>query len=174
MSNSEIEQKNSEEWRKIPFSHVEAYASSWGRIKCNGVIIKQSPRVRDYLGVSLKRKRYLVNRLVCMAFHGLPPAGKNEAMHLDNDAQNNTPENLAWGSHTENMKMDRGNNHSHAGAANKNSKLTEEIVKEIRDAYDNRLTGSWGRRALAEKFGISEAHCGRIALRKSGGWQHLE
>jgi len=44
-----------------------------------------------------------VHRLVCEAFHGPPPEGKSYVLHLDEDAHNNRPENLRWGSQKENL-----------------------------------------------------------------------
>ena len=44
-----------------------------------------------------------VHRFVCIAFHGLPPVGK-EVAHLDGDGLNNAADNLAWVTHSENEK----------------------------------------------------------------------
>src|SRR5690606_34466884 len=41
-------------------------------------------------------KTYRVHRLICEAFNGPAPDGY-VCMHLDEDASNNRPENLAWG-----------------------------------------------------------------------------
>jgi hypothetical protein len=43
-----------------------------------------------------------VARLVCEAWNG-PPGEGQVCMHLDEDASNNRPENLAWGSQRENL-----------------------------------------------------------------------
>lgn len=48
-------------------------------------------------------KTYKAHRLVCEAFNGAPPAGKPVCMHLDENAANNLPGNLAWGSQKENL-----------------------------------------------------------------------
>lgn len=48
-------------------------------------------------------KTYKVHRLVCEAFHGPAPFEGAVVMHLDEDARNNRPENLAWGSQRENL-----------------------------------------------------------------------
>ncbi len=50
-----------------------------------------------------KDKSYKVARLVCEAFNGLATEGKNVCMHLDENALNNTPGNLAWGTQKENL-----------------------------------------------------------------------
>ena len=69
----------------------------------------------------LKGKSYKIARLVCEAFHGPPPAGKNVCMHLDENAANNRPDNLKWGDQKENLnapqfkeykKMKRGDAHA--------------------------------------------------------------
>lgn len=46
-----------------------------------------------------------VHRLVCEAFHGGPPDPTSIVIHLDEDATNNRPENLKWGTQKENLNM---------------------------------------------------------------------
>lgn len=48
-------------------------------------------------------QNYKIARLVCEAFHGVPPDDKPVCMHLDENSQNNRPENLAWGTQKENL-----------------------------------------------------------------------
>lgn len=48
-------------------------------------------------------KPYKVARLVCEAFHGPAPEGKNNCLHKDEDASNNRPNNLKWGTQKENL-----------------------------------------------------------------------
>jgi hypothetical protein len=43
--------------------------------------------------------------MVCEAFHGQPPFDGSVVIHLDEDALNNRPENLMWGTQKENMNM---------------------------------------------------------------------
>ena len=47
-------------------------------------------------------KNYKVARLICEAFHGPAPDGA-VCMHLNEDASDNRPENLAWGTQKENL-----------------------------------------------------------------------
>lgn len=49
-------------------------------------------------------KRIAVHRLVCMAFHGLPPEGKPWVNHIDGNKANNHYTNLEWTSISENIK----------------------------------------------------------------------
>ena len=44
-----------------------------------------------------------VARLVCEAFHGLQPIDKPCVLHRDENARNNNPNNLYWGTQKENL-----------------------------------------------------------------------
>lgn len=46
-----------------------------------------------------------VHRAVCEAFHGPPPFERAVVIHLDENAHNNRPENLKWGTQKENLNM---------------------------------------------------------------------
>ncbi len=46
---------------------------------------------------------YKVSRLICEAFNGPPPAGSGVCMHDDENARNNRPENLKWGTQKINL-----------------------------------------------------------------------
>lgn len=84
-------------------------------INSNGVGERRSPGklLKQYMGdvgyycVALckdgipKNKR--VHDLVCSAFHGPRPEGM-EVLHLDGTRTNNKPENLMWGTRSDNMK----------------------------------------------------------------------
>ena len=50
----------------------------------------------------LRGRTYKVARLICEAFNGQPQDGQ-VCMHLDEDARNNRPENLRWGTQKENL-----------------------------------------------------------------------
>lgn len=70
-----------------------------------GRILKPTLGSHGYLTVSLcgdgKEKRYLVHRLVLLAFVG--PAGPDqETRHLDGDRTNNSLANLCWGTSSDN------------------------------------------------------------------------
>ena len=49
-------------------------------------------------------KSYKVARLVCAAFHGAAPA-RAVCMHLNEDARDNRPANLAWGTQKQNLNF---------------------------------------------------------------------
>lgn len=50
-----------------------------------------------------KGKTYKVAQLVCEAFNGRKSADDSVCMHLDENAANNRPSNLAWGTQKENL-----------------------------------------------------------------------
>jgi len=51
-----------------------------------------------------RTKTYRVAPLVCEAFHGSKPEGNNiVCLHRDEDARNNKPYNLKWGTQRENL-----------------------------------------------------------------------
>lgn len=52
------------------------------------------PGDQDRRQIMFRRKVYRVHKLVCAAFHGPRPFPGAVVMHLDEDNQNNTPENL--------------------------------------------------------------------------------
>ena len=43
---------------------------------------------------------------VALAFHGERPFPKAEILHLNHDEADNRPDNLKWGTRSENLKMD--------------------------------------------------------------------
>tara|TARA_R110000787_G_scaffold34360_1_gene89044 strand:- start:401 stop:811 length:411 start_codon:yes stop_codon:yes gene_type:complete len=51
----------------------------------------------------LKGKTYKVHRLIAEAFHGPAPFPDAVVMHLDENAANNRPTNLKWGTQKENL-----------------------------------------------------------------------
>ena len=115
-----------ETWKPIP-SQSGMMASSWGRvifpertaqmphgglraytpIPTYGCKRKASKTARhEYYGIFHKERGNMkIHRLICEAFHGPPPFPKAVVIHLDEDALNNRPENLKWGTQKENLNM---------------------------------------------------------------------
>lgn len=71
-----------------------------------GRIISATVNHYGYLKVSLHaegvRKTVLVHRLVCRSFHGVPPPGKELALHGNGNKKDNRASNLRWGSSADN------------------------------------------------------------------------
>lgn len=165
-----------ETWKLIP--SLPAYlASSEGRVMVVPTI-KPMPHggVRHYggepthgvlsegrYGFCYNGKNYRVHRLVCEAFNGPAPGPDQVVMHLDENALNNRPENLQWGTQSENLRAPgflafcrrRGK------AA---PKITEDQAKEVK-------YGGGSCKAVATKFGISASTVSNIRAGRS--WRHL-
>lgn len=114
-------------WKHVP--SVEGLeASSLGRVRCisyaqpmpyGGQRIRALSPTKGVVsygskGSTYRRlifrfrgKTYKVSRVVCEAFHGPAPVGKNVVLHLDEDSFNNLPDNLAWGTQRENLNAPR-------------------------------------------------------------------
>lgn len=104
-----------EEWLPIPGYEGLYEVSDLGRIRrvgaakgaTVGAILRQQPH-NAYLLVYLSRHGKIatlaVHRIVCYAFHGPPPLGKNHVLHEDDDGHNNRPGNLRWGTQAENNR----------------------------------------------------------------------
>jgi len=113
-----------EVWKPVP-SKEGVMASSLGRVRLPsrtatmpnggerdyhpkptyGVKTKASKTARHfYMGLQNKFFGNMkVHRLVCEAFHGAAPSPRHVVIHLDEDATNNKPENLKWGTQRENL-----------------------------------------------------------------------
>ncbi len=114
-------------WKDIP-SVPTMEASSWGRVRIKPYCIQMpgggvkylrpKPRVgteqksaagrpgvakRRMIYVLGLRKSFIVARLICEAFHGLPPFDGAMALHIDENPSNNRPTNLEWGTAKENQ-----------------------------------------------------------------------
>ncbi len=166
-------------WRDIPGYEGSYQVSSLGRVRslprvipvydsvrrvsysrpCPGKILRQA--VCDRAGhVSVHLGKYCrgipVHQLVMLAFRGYPPAGM-ETMHLNGNPTDNRPENLRYGTHSENMtdmyRIGKGV-----------LKLTPEDVRQIRFG----LSCGWSHRELAAVYGVS-----KTCIRCIGkGWRY--
>lgn len=109
----------------------------------------------------------LIHRLVLEAFVGPCPEG-HEACHNDGDARNNRLDNLRWDTRESNVldKIKHGTMRGiPPGEEHWNCKLTEQDVREIREAVGV-------QRNIAAMYGISDATMRDIKRRKS--WRHLK
>lgn len=130
LTESGLELSGAEIWKPVP-SERGVLASSFGRILLppsyaplpNGGYRAYTPAPRfgqvakskvgakhEYLHILVRRSDggnrqspRKVHQLVCEAFHGPKPFPKAVVIHIDENALNNRPENLKWGTQKENL-----------------------------------------------------------------------
>jgi hypothetical protein len=120
-------------------------------------------RVGRYLAFTTTKKMGAktkkLHRVMCEAFHGPPPGPEWCALHRDDDRNNNTPENLYWGTAKENSAdaVRNGVNSTaiiRSGENHLNATLSRADVDVIRSELASR--SSTGKQ-LAARFGVSPA-----------------
>lgn len=85
---------------KMPHGGTREYKTKWVR----GTIRRATKTARHcYYGILYRGSNYKIHRLVCEAFHGAAPEGMSIVLHLNEDATDNRPENLQWGTQKENL-----------------------------------------------------------------------
>ncbi len=173
-----------EDWRPIP--SLPGYsASSFGRIRRDAIIYGGYGSVRYPSGclsqralplghlqvtVSINNKPItrLVHRLVAETFLPLAPVGKDCVCHRDDNPSNNRPENLFWGTRTDNSNDKVSKNRQAKGEKIGSAKLLPESIREIR-----RL-GRLGinQYVIADQFGVTQTNISMIINRIT--WKHIK
>lgn len=173
-----------ETWRKIPglphhevsdrgrvrlLPHSRAYTRN-GRwtfsvtVHVEGRVLKPCDDGR-YLSVSIGRKKYLVHRLVLMAFARLP-IGDEQCRHRNGKSKDNRPKNLLWGTGTENQfdRFDHGT--ACAGEDSYRAILTE---KDVRQIMLLRSAGN-GPKAIADALCLERSHVKHVIYGQAWNW----
>ncbi len=156
-------------WKPV-IGYKDIYeVSNFGRVKGIGgttqrKVLKNLMGQRGYYSVTLSKNntliQYTIHRLVCAAFHGIPPSDKHEVAHYDGNKINNSPENLRWATRSENI-LDAIRHKTHpVGEKAQNSKLSNKQVIQIKELVKR---GRISRRKIAQKFGVSYCHLNAIA-----------
>jgi hypothetical protein len=134
-------------WRESPLYPGYKVTADGQVMGLRGAILKQRPGNAGYSivsisveGRSFRRTWAYVHRMVCSAFHGMPPTPLHEVRHLDGDPSNNAPGNLAWGTHAENMRDMVRHGRGTQGERHGNALLDDEIVLAVRADW---ATGKW-------------------------------
>lgn len=104
---------------------------SFSKYSKNGKLLKMEKTNNGYLRVHLKRKHYLIHRLVASYFLEFPKEGM-VVNHKDSNKQNNNVSNLEWCTQKENIKhsFDAGRCIRYKGIENT---LSKNIVKQNLD-----------------------------------------
>lgn len=134
-----------EEWRPIDGWPYEV--SSCGRVRrASGEPVRWY-RLGPYKAVWLRKqagarpKSFSIHRLICVAWHGLPPPDRPWALHRNDVPDDLRPDNLYWGTPQDNVddmirhgKVARGDGHGR-------SRLTDDQCCEIRRLYAEASVG---------------------------------
>lgn len=117
-------------------------------------------------------KARLVHRLAYIAVHGLNSADGLVVRHRCDVPACVNPAHLEIGTQGDNIRdmESRGRRGSLKGEANRASKATEALVREIRAAYV-RGSSDLGQVALARRYGMTQAAIGKIINRRT--WPHV-
>lgn len=117
-----------------------------------------------------------VHNIVALAFFGERPPGY-EVDHINGIKIDNRICNLEYVSHSVNCQrsFDIGIQKPKRGSLNGMAKLTEKDVAEIREYYrkNKGKRGGYGRKALAERYRVSESHIKDIISRRRNVWPHV-
>jgi hypothetical protein len=132
---------------------IDTTGQVWTRAKGEWKRLKSSQTSRGYASITPakdgKHTTKLVHRLMCEAFYGPSPAGKDQVRHLDGNRQNNAVENLDWGTQEQNW-TDRAAQGAGMGSDHHSSRLCEE------DAFKIRWSDA-SQRSLAREYGVSQS-----------------
>ena len=135
--------------KRIAFSDAKNIIAENHTVDDNGCWIwKRQPAAR-YPKVMISGEFFGVHRLSYIVHHGQIPDGMHVCHRCDVTRCVN-PEHLFAGTHQENM-LDMAAKGRHPG---KKSKLSDELVEEIRARHRRGFPSSW----LAEDYGISARH----------------
>jgi hypothetical protein len=118
---------------------------------------------QGYRSISLchesKKVTKSVHKLVCMAFHGMPPFPYYQVRHLDGNQQNNRPENLAWGSQEDNWMDRKVHGHGMEGQKHPMAKLSDFEAQALKWAIEKGLVS---QHRAARILGMSQAGISHI------------
>lgn len=115
--------------------------------------------------VDARKVTFLVHRLVCEAFNGPQPHGRELVAHNDGNPLNNHFSNLRWATHAENLADRLAHGTDPSGERNPRARLNWSQVRAIRQRY----TGKHGQvAALAREFGLS--HSAMLSVCRGDNW----
>ena len=98
------------------------------------------------------------------------PNNLPELDHLDSNRMNPSADNLEWVTHEENIRRahEKGNYNGHiVGVKNPKAKLNEEIVKNIREDFNNGLT----QKKISTKYQVPWSTVHNIVTFQT--WKHV-
>lgn len=123
---------------------------------------------KGYRAVTLchenKKVTKSVHKLVCLAFHGEPPAPHLQVRHLDGNSENCKPDNLLWGTQEENWVDRKAHGRGIEGEKHHAAKLTDAEREHLRWAI---AKGLCSQRHAARMLGMSQSAIGQIVNKET-------
>lgn len=189
---SKNQQNIKEIWKDIVGCEGIYQVSNLGRIKRLGkskynserILTTNTSKSNPYPRVNLhscgkKPRNRPVHQLVLEAFVGLPPIGC-ETRHLDGNKNNNSLNNLQYGTHHINIKdsVKHGTHYTHivSGQDHNNSKLTDGNVRAIlqllKHGKNNGSDKKYTQKQIGQIFGVGNNAISMIKLNKT--WKHID
>lgn len=138
-------------------------------------IIKPSARDGYYQSMFLrddgKYCTYKIHKMITLAFYGERKAGQ-QVNHIDGNKLNNSIKNLEYCTFRENIdhSVVNGLQKPRRGELNGMAKLTQDDVLAIRNHAKTCGSRYYGRKTLAEKYGVSPAHIKDIVTKRRNVW----
>ena len=153
---------------------VDNVGNVWS--KKRGKVRKLKPSNHEgYLMVSPydngKSRSVCVHVLMCTAFWGEKPTSLHEVRHLDGNRHNNLPDNLRWGTRSENqqdalrhgtqvmLKMPRIKGINSGRLPGTKTKITKNDAMDIKKEYE---AGGVYQYEIAKRFNISPSFVSKI------------
>ena len=175
--NTVSKQSSIERWESIPF--LDGYEiSNLGRVKSSffpnnkrGKILQPRIDKHGYLRIIIRKKGYFIHRLVAIAFIQ-NAENKPQINHIDGNKSNNNANNLEWCTIEENRQHAIINGLSKPIkdygylSPQREFKLNEIEVKEVREKYKNKKVNKCTYASLAKEYGVHKDTIGLI-VRKS-------
>ncbi len=161
-------------WKDVPgFERYEVSSDGQVRFKLSNCIVEAKLSKKGYPIVSLrgsdeKLKSLSIHRLVLLTFVGPPPSLKHITRHLNGNPSDNHLSNLSWGTHWENISIDRKlHGRTALGSRQGLSRLTDELVVKI---LKERGLG-FGCETLSKRYGVHRSTIKHIFAGRT--WKHL-
>ncbi|MAT09473.1 MAG: hypothetical protein CMM02_00555 [Rhodopirellula sp.] len=148
--------------------------SSHGRYKdSRGVIKTPTPAAKGYASVGIQKKRYLVHRLMAIAFKLPHEEGQNEVNHKNGNPSDNFLGNLEWANHSENIRHSYATNTFRKSSAFKRSKPVLGRKVDSSDEWVKYASAREAARVLKLDSGsISAVVAGK--RNKTGGYEFVK
>lgn len=172
-------------WKPVPFGQFSLVykVSNTGLVKSidrtlsngrfvKGKILKQYKNPKGYMRISLSlgdtKKKFMVHRLVLVAFAGHPINSSLQVNHIDRNPSNNNLSNLEWVTASQNVRHSLNNGLQRPrGEQNPCSKLRDRDIREIRKMAKQGIKNV----EIARVFNVDKSNIGLIL--KGKAWKHV-